>query len=137
MNYASWALSLTLLSAVVTACQSGASAQSGSASAEPHPSAAPATNVLIVADLGEADEPCVCGEVIRAVRAAAAGGIKVREVDARNAQDKRVVAREYRILVSPAILFLDDRGREVSRVEGESRDAVRAVRTGLAQLAKR
>jgi len=99
--------------------------------------AAPATNVLLVANLGEADEPCVCGKMIRSVRAAASHGVKVREVDMRNEAEEAKVARGYRILVAPTVLFLDDTGKEVSRFEGESKETFDGVQATLDGIAKR
>ena len=135
MNRGWLALGALLIGIISGACQSRAAA-------DPPPSASgtaatTATNVLLFANLGEVDEPCTCGDVIRAVRAAAARGVKAREVDTRNNDEKAKVSQQYRILVSPAVLFLDNGGNEVSRFEGESKETVDGVKTTLDKMTKK
>lgn len=129
-----------VLGAMVVGLASGAC--QSRAAADPPPAAngstaTTATNVLLFANLGEADEQCACGEVIRAVRAAASRGVKAREVDTRNKDEKAKVSQQYRILVSPAVLFLDDGGKEVSRFEGESKETLDGVKTTLDKMSKK
>ena len=111
------------------------------AAADPPPLAAGSTtssakSVLLFANLREADEDCVCGEVIRAVRAAAARGIKTREVNVFNTDEASAVSQKYHVLVSPAVLFLDGSGKEVSRLEGESKKMLADVKAVLNNMAK-
>ncbi len=116
------------------ACQSRAAAEPPPASSAS--TATSATNVLLFANLSEADEPCSCGDVIRAVRAAASRGVKAREVDTRNKDERSKVSQQYKIMVSPAVLFLDDAGKEVSRFEGESKETLEGVKSTLDKMAK-
>lgn len=88
--------------------------------------------VLLVADLSEADsggDPCA--EIIRSVRAARARGVAVQELNHDSQSD---LIRRYRVLTVPTVLILDSSGEVVSRLEGEGREAVAAVRTQLEQL---
>lgn len=88
--------------------------------------------VLLFADPREAEESCGCGEVFRAVRAAATRGVRTREVDPRRERD---VVSQYRVTVEPTVIFVDATGREVSRREGESGDTIGAIRVDLDRLA--
>ncbi len=90
-----------------------------------------ARSVLLVADLGEAEEACGCGEIIRMVRHAEMHGIHVREVAPGTEPD---LERHYRIAVAPTVLFLDKSGRELARHEGESPAVVDSIRSGLERL---
>ena len=88
--------------------------------------------VLLVADLREADsEGDACAEIIRSVRAARARGVAVREL---NHDSKSDLLRRYQVLTVPTVLILDSKGEVVSRLEGEGRQTVTAVRTQLEQL---
>ncbi|MFX6035910.1 hypothetical protein ABTE74_21240, partial [Acinetobacter baumannii] len=73
----------------------------------------------------------------RAVRAAAAKGVRAREVDTRTKDEKAKVGQQYRLVVVPAVLLLDDAGKEVARYEGESADVLKSVQTSLDQLTKK
>ena len=103
--------------------------------AKSSPSAAPATqpgpSVLLVADLGEAEESCGCGEIIRLVRHAEKHGVRIREVAPGAALE---LERQYRVTVAPTVLFLDGAGHEVARHEGESPAVVDSIRAGLDRL---
>ena len=80
--------------------------------------------VLLFADLREADESCGCGEVIRAVRAAAARGVPTREND-------EALGREHHVTVQPTVILLDAAGREAARREGESEATISALKKDL------
>ena len=96
--------------------------------AAPQTSTTPATTVVLVANMGEADEECTCGEIIRAVRAASKRGVATREIDTQNGKDD---AREFRALVVPTVVMLDGAGNEIRRYEGESSDAFRKIKADL------
>ena len=64
-------------------------------------------------------------------------GVKTREVDTRNKEDKAKVAQQYRILVSPTVLFLDDGAKEVNRFEGESKETLDGVKATLGKMTKK
>lgn len=88
-------------------------------------------SVVLVANLAEADEPCVCGKIIRSVRAVARKGVPVKEIDPEKSPE---LASSYRVLVSPAVLLLDGNGREVRRFEGESKEVLADLQTELDRL---
>lgn len=90
--------------------------------------------VVLFVDLSEEDEEQGCGALIRAVRMAAARGVRTEEIDTRDAGDR---AARYRLLVAPTVLTLDTSGTEIRRFEGESPETVAGVREHLAQLASR
>ncbi len=98
-----------------------------------HALAAAATSIVLVADPREADAPCGCGDIIRAVRAAAARGVSVREVAPGTAPE---LTRRYRVLVMPTVLVLGPRGEESARFEGESSATVEALRARLRALSE-
>ena len=77
--------------------------------------------VVLFADLREADEIPGCGEIIKAVRDAAARGIRTRELDAHRDAEQ---AHGYKLLVAPSVLILDSAGKEIGRFEGESGDTI-------------
>lgn len=88
--------------------------------------------VILVADLSEANAPGdACAEIIHLVRAARDRGVAVQELDR---SSKSGLLSRYHVLTVPTVLILDRNGRTISRFEGEARDTVRAVRTGLEQL---
>lgn len=89
------------------------------------------SSVVLVANLAEADDPCVCGKIIRSVRAVGSKGIPVKEIDPEASPE---LASTYKVLVSPAVLVLDESGREVRRFEGESKDTLAAIQTELDRL---
>lgn len=89
-----------------------------------------APRVLIYADLREADSPCTCGELIRAVRAARARGVPVQEI---GSGDPGPAVQAHRLLVSPTVLFLAPNGTEQYRFEGEGEDALAGTRRLLAE----
>jgi hypothetical protein len=136
------AAALLLVANFGSGCQSrGAAKADPTASARTAASAPPkATDatVLLFANMGEADDQDDgCGQIIQAVRSAAAKGVKTREVDTRNKDKKAEVSRQYKIAVSPAVLFLDPSEKETRRFEGESSDTVKALKLELDRLTKR
>lgn len=134
MNRARVGVVALLVGLNAIACQSRAAADPAPVTAGR--ATVTATNVLLFANLREADEACVCGDVIRAVRAAAARGVKTREVDTFNRDEAAKVSQKYRVIVSPTVLFLDDKGKEVSRLQGESQKILADVKAALNKLAK-
>ncbi len=94
--------------------------------------AAIAPRVVLVADLSEAEEKCACGEIIRAVRAAQQKGVETQEF---TADSKSEVLKQYRILTAPTVLFLDAKGKEIARYEGEDEKAVEEIRSQLKRMA--
>lgn len=94
----------------------------------------PPATVLLFADPREAGTECICGEIFKAVREAASRGLAVREIDPRH---EEALARRHHVVVEPTLIVLDASGREVSRHEGESREALAATRSDLARLTPR
>jgi hypothetical protein len=88
-------------------------------------------SVLLVADLREANDKCICGEMIRAVRAAGKRGLPVTELTPESRSD---LLKRYRVLTAPAVLILDRSGHEVSRYEGETQDTLTALNTRLDEM---
>ncbi len=84
--------------------------------------------VLLFADLGEADEDCGCGKIIRAVRGLAAKGVATREND-----DE--LGRRYKVTTNPTVVVLDREGHEQTRYEGESKDTIAKLSADLDKLA--
>ena len=84
--------------------------------------------VVLIADPAEAEDSCGCGEIIRAVRAAAAKGVSTREIapGADLGLEKR-----YEVKVSPTVLFIGSDGAVRARHEGEDADTVDAIRQDL------
>ena len=103
--------------------------------AAPAKAAKPAT-VLLVVNLGEEDEEGGCGDIIHAVRGAATKGVHTREVDTRNASERDATAKKYRVLVQPAVIFLDASDHELRRYDGESTETIRALRADLDDVTK-
>ncbi len=87
--------------------------------------------VVLVADLSEAEEKCACGEIIRAVRAAQQKGLTTQEF---TADSKSEVLKRYRILTAPTVLFLDAKGKEIARYEGEDKRTVEEIRSQLKRM---
>ncbi len=83
--------------------------------------------VLLFADMGEADEDCGCGQIIRSVREVAAHGVVTREND----DD---LGKRYKVTTSPTVVILDGEGLEQSRYEGESKTTIAKLRDDLAKL---
>lgn len=101
----------------------------------PSPPAAPASSmvrVILFADPREAEASCGCGDVIRAVRAAAARGVVVEEVDPDKAPD---LLKRYRVTVAPTVVITDDERRELRRHVGESGATIAALRQDMDGLA--
>ena len=90
--------------------------------------AAGAPRVLLFANLGEADDACPCGDIIRAVRGAASKGVPTREND-------DAFGRQHKVTVEPTVIVLDASGREQLRFEGESRATRDKVVAEMAKLA--
>ena len=86
-----------------------------------------APRVLLFADLGEADEDCGCGQIIRSVREVAAHGVATREND----DD---LGKKYKVTTSPTVVILDGDGHEQARYEGESKSTIAKLRDDLAKL---
>ena len=95
--------------------------------------AAIAPRVVLVADLSEAEEKCACGEIIRAVRAAQQKGVATREF---TADSKSELLKRYQILTAPTVLFLDAKGKEIARYEGEDARTVEETRSQLKRMAE-
>lgn len=93
--------------------------------------AARRSTVVLFADLREADEIPGCGEIIKAVRAAATRGIPTRELDANHDATK---ASEYKLLVAPSVVILDANGEEIGRFEGESRETIASLTRAIGSL---
>ena len=132
----SWAVGMTMLVAIaaIGGCKRPSANKPVPETAVPN--AAPVASVLLFADLSEAEDSCGCGEIIRAVRDARARGIATTEIDTGKG-DPSDLAKRHRVLVSPAVLFLSEDGREVHRYEGESSDVVRGIKADLAKIASR
>ncbi len=84
-----------------------------------------------MADLSEAEEKCACGEIIRAVRAAQHKGVTTQEF---SPDSKSELLKRYRILTAPTVLFLDAKGKEIARYEGEDEKTVEAIRSQLKRM---
>ncbi len=109
-------------------------ASSPAAPSEPMSSASANTSgrsIVLVAPLYEAEDPCVCGKIIRAVRAAGARGVATKEIDP---EEKPEQAASYNVRVSPAVLILDKDGKELRRFEGESADTFTRIQADLDHL---
>ena len=91
-------------------------------------------SVVLYADLGEAESPCGCGQIIRLIRGARDSGVAVREIAPGT---NTAFEREHRVTVGPTVLFLDPSGHEVARHEGESPETIEALSAQLAALAKK
>lgn len=102
-------------------------AQVGSAAA-PAPGG---SSIVLVADLGEANDPCVCGKIIRSVRSAGTKSVPVKEIDPEKSPE---LASRYKALVSPVVIILDGNGKEVRRYEGESSDTFASIQSALDHL---
>lgn len=89
--------------------------------------------VIMVADPSEADSKCGCGEIIRSVRAAAAKGVAVREIAPGS---EPALEKQYKIAVTPTVLFLDHAGAEQSRFEGEEEQTLTGIRDALNRLVR-
>ncbi len=87
--------------------------------------------VVLVADLSEAEEKCACGEIIRAVRAAQKKGIATQEL---TPDSKSEVLRQYRVLTAPTVLFLDADGKDIARYEGADENTVADIKAHLDRL---
>lgn len=88
--------------------------------------------VLLVADLGEANEAGdSCAEIIHLVRAAHDRGIAVQEL---NADSQSNLIRRYHVMVIPSVLIFDRSGKVTARYEGEGQRVINALRTALAQI---
>lgn len=91
------------------------------------PPSSGAPRVLLFADLGEAEDSCGCGEIIRAVRSAQKRGIPTREND-------EELSKKHRVTTEPTVLIVDTDGREQFRFEGESKDTIDKLKTEIAKL---
>ncbi|HEY0712488.1 MAG TPA: hypothetical protein VGF45_07430 [Polyangia bacterium] len=87
--------------------------------------------VVLIADMREAEDPCVCGQIIRSVRSAAARGIPTTEIDPAESPQ---LASTYNARVAPAVLLFDASGNEMRRFEGESAETMVALQAALEQL---
>ncbi len=97
------------------------------------PSAAASPTLIMVADPAEADSKCGCGEIIRAVRAAAAKGVAVRE--SAPGSDPSL-EKKYGISVTPTVLLLDRAGAVTTRFEGEDGATLSSLHAALDRLPK-
>ncbi len=106
--------------------------KSVSRSYPPPPQAATvAPRVLLFADLGEEDEGCGCGQIIRMFKAASAKGAPVRQVDPE--RDKPTAA-QYGVTVGPTVIVLDSNGAVAERLVGESDETIKAIGVALASV---
>lgn len=87
--------------------------------------------VVLVADLGEADSECGCGQIIRLVREASRRGVVVREIDPAKEPNG---GREYGVVVAPSVVLLDGDGKVARRLVGEDADTIAALREALSAL---
>ena len=88
--------------------------------------------IILVADLREADEPGDnCAEIIHLVREAGTRGTKIEEL---TPDSDSPLLKQYHILTNPTVLILDREGKVVSRYEGESGSTVKEIRDRLASL---
>lgn len=88
--------------------------------------------VVLIADLSEADEEGdACAQIIQAVRAVRKRGVSAQEF---NPDSKSPLIARYRVLTIPTVLILDQKGEVVSRNEGEDRQTLTALRSGLEKL---
>lgn len=91
----------------------------------------PKTEVILVADLSEANEKGDnCAEIIRLVRDAGERGIQTKEF---SPDSDSPLIKLYHVLTLPTVLVLDD-GKVVSRYEGESSSTVQELQTRLNTL---
>lgn len=95
------------------------------------PASALTPSVVLVADLREAGSECGCGQIIKAVRDAAARGVRTREIDPAKEPD---AARPYGILVSPAVGILDSEGKLAQQYVGEDAETLAELKAALAKL---
>lgn len=116
----------------VAGCRSGEASRDASPAASAALPLAAGATVVLVANLGEAEDNCGCGEIIRGVRAAAKKGVSTKEIDTRTNKDE---AKKYRVSVVPAVVFLDSSGKELRRYEGESEDTMKNMQVDLDALA--
>ena len=101
----------------------------GSPDRTPSGSGGGTLRVLLFANLGEADDACPCGEIIRAVRGASSKGIATREND-------DGLGHEYKVTVEPTVIILDASGHEQARFEGESRSTKDKLVAALSKIAE-
>ena len=86
-----------------------------------------APRVLLFANLGEAEDDCGCGHIIRTVRSAQKRGVPTREND-------EELSKKYRVTTEPTVLILDTNGAEQQRFEGESKNTIQTLKTEIAKL---
>jgi hypothetical protein len=133
-----WMIVLGIGCTSVIAAAGCKTSDAGSETSSVQPVPAPsATSVLLLANMAEAEDSCGCGDIIRSVRAAAATGVRTREVDARNRDEATQVVSKYQLTVEPTVILLDDAEGEVRRFEGESNGTVQALKVELDRLAAR
>lgn len=102
------------------------------ASVEPEGAAsADGARVLLFADPREAEATCGCGLIFHAVREAAASGVATHEVDP---ERERALVTQYHVTVEPTVVFLDERGHETSRREGEAGETIAAIEAELGRM---
>lgn len=134
MNKSIWLSIVVVVATLATAgCRPGdASREGGPSPAASNAPSAAGSSVVIVANMAEADDECGCGQIIRAVRAAAQKGVATKEVDTRTNKDD---AKKYRALVVPTVVVFDGSGTELRRYEGESGDTITKMKADLDVLA--
>ena len=92
-----------------------------------------AMQVLLFADLREAESSCGCGQIIRMVRKADVPGVvAVQEFDP---QRESEAVRVHAVRVAPTVIIAGGDGVEQTRFEGESPDVIAGLRGALASLA--
>lgn len=122
---------LIAAAALSAGCRAAEASHENAGPAASSAAATKATSVVLVANLGEAEDECGCGVIIRTVRAAGARGVPMKEVDTRTSKDE---AKKYRALVVPTVVLFDAAGNEVRRYEGESGDTIKKLKSDLDTL---
>ena len=122
-----WIGACVVLAAAVGLVMCKQTGSSAAPSANTAPSAA-APSVILIANMGEADEPCGCGGIIRAVRVAAARGVVTKEIDTHTNKEE---AKKYNARVVPTVILLDTSGNELRRHQGESDETIKALKQDL------
>lgn len=87
-----------------------------------------APQVLLVAQPADADSIAACGQIIRAVRAAARRGIAVQEISPYSSSE---LLRRYQVLTTPTVLVLEADGTVHQRFEGEAPATLSGVLAAL------
>ncbi|HWL85671.1 MAG TPA: hypothetical protein VNO21_07705 [Polyangiaceae bacterium] len=87
--------------------------------------------IVLVADLGEAEDEGGCGKIIRMVRATAGRGVPTIEIDPEKSPDD---AKKYKALLIPTVIVTSEMGEESQRYQGESAETIRRLEEELDKL---